>query len=45
MGHHGVWGAFAFWSLEPDPVITETVNTARLDRRPLLGAVVRTLTD
>jgi hypothetical protein len=45
MGHHGVWGAFAFWSLELDPVITETVNTARLDRRPLLGAVVRTLTD
>jgi hypothetical protein len=45
MGHHGVWGAFAFWSLEPDAVITETVNTARVDRRPLLGAVVRALTD
>jgi hypothetical protein len=45
MGHHGVWGAFAFWSPELDPLITGTVNTARVDRRPLLGAVVYALTD
>jgi D-alanyl-D-alanine carboxypeptidase len=44
VGHHGVWGAFAFWSPELDAVITGTVNTARVDRRPLLGAVVRALT-
>jgi D-alanyl-D-alanine carboxypeptidase len=45
MGHHGVWGAFAFWSPELDAVITGTVNTGRIDRRPLLGAVVRALID
>jgi D-alanyl-D-alanine carboxypeptidase len=45
VGHHGVWGAFAFWSPELDAVITGTVNTGRVDRRPLLGAVVRALTD
>ena len=45
IGHHGVWGAFAFWSPELDAVITGTVNTGRVDRRPLLGAVVRALTD
>jgi D-alanyl-D-alanine carboxypeptidase len=45
IGHHGVWGAFAFWSLELDAFITGTVNTGRVDRRPLLGAVVRALTD
>ena len=43
IGHHGVWGAFAFWSPELDAVITGTVNTGRVDRRPLLGAVVRAL--
>jgi hypothetical protein len=26
-------------------VITGTINTGRVDRRPLLGAVVRALTD
>jgi D-alanyl-D-alanine carboxypeptidase len=45
ISHHGVWGAFAFWSPELDAVITGTVNTGRVDRRPLLGAVVRALTD
>jgi D-alanyl-D-alanine carboxypeptidase len=45
IGHHGVWGAFAFWSPELDAVITGTVNTGKVDRRPLLGAVVRALTD
>jgi D-alanyl-D-alanine carboxypeptidase len=45
VGHHGVWGAFAFWSPELDACITGTVNTGRVDRRPLLGAVVRALTD
>jgi len=45
VGHHGVWGAFAFWSPELDAIITGTVNTGRVDRRPLLGAVVRALTD
>jgi D-alanyl-D-alanine carboxypeptidase len=45
VGHHGVWGAFAFWFPELDAVITGTVNTGRVDRRPLLGAVVRALTD
>jgi D-alanyl-D-alanine carboxypeptidase len=45
IGHHGVWGAFAFWSPELDAFITGTVNTGRVDRRPLLGAVVRALTD
>ena len=45
IGHHGVWGAFAFWSPELDAVITGTINTGRVDRRPLLGAVVRALTD
>jgi CubicO group peptidase (beta-lactamase class C family) len=43
IGHHGVWGAFAFWSPELDAVITGTINTGRVDRRPLLGAVVRAL--
>ena len=45
IGHHGVWGAFAFWSPELDTIITGTVNTGKVDRRPLLGAVVRALTD
>jgi D-alanyl-D-alanine carboxypeptidase len=45
VGHHGVWGAFAFWSPELDAVITGTINTGRVDRRPLLEAVVRALTD
>jgi D-alanyl-D-alanine carboxypeptidase len=45
IGHHGVWGAFAFWSPELDAVITGTINTGRVDRRPLLGAIVRALTD
>jgi D-alanyl-D-alanine carboxypeptidase len=45
VGHHGVWGAFAFWSPELDTFITGTVHIARVDRRPLLGAVVRALTD
>jgi D-alanyl-D-alanine carboxypeptidase len=45
IGHHGVWGAFAFWSPELDATITGTVNTAKVDRRPLLDAVVRALTD
>jgi D-alanyl-D-alanine carboxypeptidase len=45
VGHHGAWGAFAFWSPELEAVITGTVNTGRVDRRPLLGAVVRALTD
>ena len=45
IGHHGVWGAFAFWSPELDAVITGTINTGRVDRRPLLGAVVGALTD
>jgi D-alanyl-D-alanine carboxypeptidase len=45
VGHHGVWGAFAFWSPELDAIITGSVNTGRVDRRPLLGAVVRALTD
>jgi D-alanyl-D-alanine carboxypeptidase len=45
IGHHGVWGAFAFWSPELDAVITGTINTGRVDRRPLLGAVVHALTD
>jgi D-alanyl-D-alanine carboxypeptidase len=45
VGHHGIWGAFAFWSPELDAIITGTVNTGRVDRRPLLGAVVRALTD
>jgi D-alanyl-D-alanine carboxypeptidase len=45
IGHHGVWGAFAFWSPELDAYITGTINTGRVDRRPLLGAIVRPLTD
>jgi D-alanyl-D-alanine carboxypeptidase len=45
VGHHGVWGAFAFWSPELDAFITGTVNTGRIDRRPLLGAVVQALVD
>jgi D-alanyl-D-alanine carboxypeptidase len=45
IGHHGVWGGFAFWSPELDAVITGTINTGRVDRRPLLGAVVGALTD
>jgi hypothetical protein len=45
MGHHGVWAPLKFWSPEPDAVITGTVTTARVDRRPLLGAVVRALSD
>ena len=45
IGHHGVWGAFAFWSPELDAIITGTVNTAMVDRRPLLAAIVRALTN
>ena len=45
IGHHGVWGAFAFWCPELDAFITGTISTGRVDRRPLLGAVVRALTD
>jgi D-alanyl-D-alanine carboxypeptidase len=45
IGHHGVWGAFAFWSPELDAVITGTINTGRVDRRHLLGAIVGALTD
>ena len=45
IGHHGVWGAFAFWSPELDAIITGTVNTAKVDRRPLLREVVRVLSD
>jgi hypothetical protein len=45
IGHHGGWDAFAFWSPELDAVITGTVTTVRVDRRPLLGAVVCALTD
>jgi hypothetical protein len=44
VGHHGVWGAFAFWSPELDATITGTVNTARIDRRPLIGAIMRAVT-
>jgi D-alanyl-D-alanine carboxypeptidase len=40
IGHHGVWGAFAFLIPDLDAVITGTVNTGRVDRRPLLAAVV-----
>jgi D-alanyl-D-alanine carboxypeptidase len=45
VGHHGVWGAFAFWSPELDAIITGSLNTGGVDRRPLLGAVVRALTE
>jgi D-alanyl-D-alanine carboxypeptidase len=45
IGHHGVWGAFAFWCPELDAFITGTISTGRVDRRALLGAVVRALTD
>jgi D-alanyl-D-alanine carboxypeptidase len=44
VGHHGVWGAFAFWSPELDVIITGTVNTGHVDRRPLIGAIVGALT-
>jgi D-alanyl-D-alanine carboxypeptidase len=40
VGHHGVWGAFAFEIPELDTIVTGTVNTGRVDRRPLLAAVV-----
>jgi Beta-lactamase len=40
VGHHGVWGAFAFWSPELDAFITGTVNTGRVDRRPVLDGLV-----
>jgi D-alanyl-D-alanine carboxypeptidase len=43
IGHHGVWGAFAFWSPELGALISGTVNTGRIDRRPLLAAVARAL--
>lgn len=43
VGHHGVWGAFAFWSPEVDAIVTGTVNTARVDRRPLLDAITQAL--
>jgi len=45
IGHHGVWGAFAFWSPELDAIITGTVNTAKVNRRPLLAAIAPALTD
>jgi CubicO group peptidase (beta-lactamase class C family) len=45
IGHHGVWGAFAFWFPELDAIITGTVNTAKVDRRPLLGEIVLALTE
>jgi hypothetical protein len=44
IGHHGVWGAFAFWCPELDATITGTVNTAKVDRRPLLRKVVLAVT-
>ena len=43
VGHHGVWGAFAFWSPELDAIVTGTVNTAPVDRRPLLDAIIKAL--
>ena len=43
IGHHGIWGAFAFWAPELEASITGTVSTARIDRRPLLKAVVTAL--
>jgi hypothetical protein len=45
IGHHGVWGAFAFWCPELDATITGTVNTAKVDRRPLLRGVILAVTD
>ena len=39
---HDFDGRDIFWSPELDAVITGTVNTGRVDRRPLLGAIVRT---
>lgn len=39
IGHHGYWGAFSFWLPELDAVVAGTVNTAGVDRRPLLDAV------
>ena len=45
IGHHGVWGAFAFWSPELDATITGTVNTAKVDRRPLLHEVILAITE
>jgi D-alanyl-D-alanine carboxypeptidase len=44
VGHHGVWGAFAFWAPELDAIITGTVNAGRVDRRPLFAAIVQALT-
>jgi D-alanyl-D-alanine carboxypeptidase len=44
VGHHGVWGGFAFWSPELDAIITGTVNTGHVDRRPLIAAIVGALT-
>jgi D-alanyl-D-alanine carboxypeptidase len=43
VGHHGVWGAFAFWAPGLDAIITGTVSRARVDRRPLLEAIAATL--
>jgi D-alanyl-D-alanine carboxypeptidase len=43
VGHHGFCGAFAFWSPELDVSVTGTVNTAPVDRRPLLDAIVKAM--
>jgi D-alanyl-D-alanine carboxypeptidase len=43
VGHHGFWGAFAFWSPELDAIVTGTLNSAPVDRRPLLDAIVEAL--
>jgi D-alanyl-D-alanine carboxypeptidase len=42
IGHHGRWGAFVFW-LPFDVVIAGTVNTAGVDRRPLVQATLDAL--
>ena len=43
VGATGVWGAFAFWSPAQRIAIAGTVNQARVDRRPLLAAIVAAL--
>jgi hypothetical protein len=40
-----VWGAFAFRAPELDAIISGTANTGMVDRRELLGAAVRALSD
>ena len=45
LNHFQPADSVAFWSPELDAVITGTINTGRVDCRPLLGAVVRALTD